>query len=83
MKNVRLENQGYMGMTSTRSPMFLEAQPRHDGHPMVSLRIGNAEHSGEEFGINLTFEQARSFARQLTAAIVAAEKEFKGLGLPN
>ena len=43
MKNVRLENQGYMGMTSTRSPMFLEAQPLHDGHPIVSSRLGNAE----------------------------------------
>lgn len=72
-----------MSMTSTRSPMFLEAQPRHDGHPMVSVRIGNAEYRREEFGINLTFKQARSFARQLTATIVAAEKEFKELGLPN
>ena len=82
MKNVRLENQGYMGMTSTRSPMFLEAQPRHDGRPMVTIRIGSADHRGEEFGINLTFKQARSFARQLTATIVAAEKEFKDFGLP-
>lgn len=81
MKNVRVENQGHM--TSTRSPMFLEAQPRHDGYPMVSLRIGNAGHSGEEFGINLTFKQARSFARQLTDATFAAEKEFKDLGLPS
>ena len=83
MKTVRLENQGYMGMTATRSPMFLEAQPRRDGRAIVTIRIANAEHSGEEFGINLTFDQARRFARQLTATIVAARKEFKDLGLPN
>ena len=83
MKNVRLENQGYMGMTSTRSPMFLEAQPRHDGHPMVSVRIGSTERHGQEFGINLTFDEARDLARRLADATVAAEKEFKGLGLPN
>ena len=63
--------------------MFLEAQPRHDGRPIVTIRIANAEHSGEEFGISLTFDQARRFARQLTATIVAARKEFKDLGLPN
>ena len=81
MKNVRLESTGYMGMTSTRSPMFLEAQPRHDGHPMVSVRIGSTERHGQEFGINLTFEQARNLAQQLTDTTVEAEKQFKALGL--
>lgn len=83
MKTVRLENQGYMGMTTTRSPMFLEAQPRHDGHPMVSIRVGSPGRRGQEFGINLTFDEARDLARRLADATVAAEKEFKGLGLPN
>ena len=81
MKTVRLESTGYMGMTSTRSPMFLEAQPRHEGHPMVSIRLGSPGRRGQEFGINLTFEQARDLARQLTDETAAAEKEFRGLGL--
>ena len=48
---------------------------------MVSIRLGSPGRRGQEFGINLTFEQARDLARQLTDETAAAEKEFRGLGL--